>query len=373
MTAKVESHTPTSGASNAQPNEHHVLVGRSLDAWLVGGLGIAAWVFFKLPQWGVLDYEPQISGAVYWVLLAITGTHFGASYHLAYGQGRGPVRRQWVPLLAVPVVLALVAIALCAAALAGASGLANGGVRFLLASVFTLTSWHYIKQVYGVTRLGASLRGVRLDEPEVLVLRYGLYPLWLLQAVHVWAGRTGRSFDGLEAGYNIVPAPFVDGLYLLTWISMPVIALVFVRMAFRLRKVPSAAVWAPYAVGFLWYMWPPDFVVTIMVFGAVHGLQYLACAHRAEVAWGIERGADNKVWWWSSAFGGALATGLLLVYWLPQLLTDAASATVLGTIPAALLFAFFNLHHYAVDASIWRFGGEHIRRITKGPRPVSSV
>ena len=323
-------------------------------------------MFFKLPQWGLIDYQPQISGPVYWVLLALTGTHFGASYHLAYGQGRSQVRRQWLPLVGVPVGLALVATALCVAALMGAQSLANGGVRFLLALVFTLTSWHYIKQVYGVMRVGASLRGLRIDKTEAQVLRYGLYPLWLLQAVHVWAGRTGRSFGGLEAGYDIVPQQFVDGLYWVTWLSMPVLAGVFVRLAVRLRAVPPAAVWTPYAVGFLWYLWPPDFVVMILMFGALHGLQYLACAHRAEMAWGVERGAQNKVWWWSSVFGGALATGFLLVYWLPQILTNAAAATALGTLPAALLFAFFNLHHYAVDASIWRFGGEHIRRITKG-------
>jgi len=65
-----------------------------------------------------------------------------------------------------------------------------------------------------------------------------------------------------------------------------------------------------------------------------------------------------SIWW-------ALATGLLLVYWLPRLLTDATQTTSLGAIPAALLFIFFNLHHYAVDASIWRFGGQHIGRITR--------
>ena len=62
--------------------------------------------------------------------------------------------------------------------------------------------------------------------------------------------------------------------------------------------------------------------------------------------------------WWGASDRPAF------VYWLPRLLTDATQTTSLGAIPAALLFIFFNLHHYAVDASIWRFGGQHIGRIT---------
>lgn len=360
----------TAVAANEQ---HTILVSRWADPWLVGGLGIVAWVLFSLPQWGVLpQFSAIVSGPLYWLLLATTGAHFGVSYHLGYGQGREIVLQRWPLLVAAPIALFVISLAFATAALSGATEVANQGVRFLLTAVFSLTSWHYIKQVYGIARLGGSLHSLSFDSIEVRILRYGLYPLWFWQASRIWAGTRGRSFNGLEAGYNLLPSAVVDGLQLVTYLSVGLLMVAFVKCALRWSQIPPAMIWTPYAVGFLWFLFPPNFASTVLVFGALHGLQYLACAHRAEMAWGFERGVDNTVWWWSSVFGGALATGMLLVYWLPQLLTDATAATTLGAIPATLLFVFFNLHHYAVDASIWRFDGGHIRRVTKGPRARSS-
>jgi hypothetical protein len=121
--------------------------------------------------------------------------------------------------------------------------------------------------------------------------------------------------------------------------------------------------WTPYLAGFLWFIWTPGHISTFLVLGALHGAQYLVCAHRAEVAWSATRSADRPAIWWASVFGGALAGGMLLSYWLPMWLGDAAAGTGLGPIIAVLLFAWFNLHHYAVDSAIWRSGGGHVRRI----------
>ena len=296
-------------------------------------------------------------------LIAISGTHFGASYHLAYGQGRHQVRRSGVLLIGVPVALFLTVSAVTIASLSGGVDIANEVTSFLLVVVFTTTTWHYVKQVYGVARVGASLADLRLDPLTTHVLRYGLYPIWLLEAIKIWSGRSGGRFEETRIGYNVLPDFLVSALAWITYGSIAVIAMVFIRLSLRSGRVP-ATMWTPYVAGFLWIPFQPSYASVVLVFGALHGLQYLACAHRAEVAWGKERSAGRPNLWWSSAFGGALATGLLLVYWLPRFLTDATQTTSLGAIPAALLFIFFNLHHYAVDASIWRFGGQHIGRIT---------
>lgn len=33
----------------------------------------------------------------------------------------------------------------------------------------------------------------------------------------------------------------------------------------------------------------------------------------------------------------------------------------------SLIFVALNLHHYVIDATIWRAGGEHVARISRGP------
>jgi len=149
-------------------------------------------------------------------LIAISGTHFGASYHLAYGQGRHQVRRSGVLLIGVPVALFLTVSAVTIASLSGGVDIANEVTSFLLVVVFTTTTWHYVKQVYGVARVGASLADLRLDPLTTHVLRYGLYPIWLLEAIKIWSGRSGGRFEETRIGYNVLPDFLVSAL---AWIT----------------------------------------------------------------------------------------------------------------------------------------------------------
>ncbi len=353
------------GHTRVAKNRTH-LVSKHADPWLVGGAGVVAWLLLMMEQWGGPAMPGIVSGPFYWALLGLSGTHFGASYHLAYGQGREVVYQRWGLLIAVPAALVLATFALGAAALMGAETLVDEGVRFLLVSVYTLTAWHFVKQVYGVARVSVSLHGLKLSGRAASVLRYGLYPLWFLEASRAWVGRRGASFEGFEISYTLLPRWITTMFTYLAYASAAAIAVLFVALWVHWRQRPPAAMWTPYLVGFLFFLFPPSYVSVVLVFGALHGLQYLACAHRAEVVWGMERGATPTTWW-ACAFGGAFATGMLLVYWLPNVLTSGTEATAIGTAPTAMLFVLFNLHHYAVDATIWRYGGEHIRRIVKGP------
>jgi hypothetical protein len=341
------------------------LVGPRLDAWLLGGAGIVAWVVMQRPLGLDLPVTvPTLGGPVLWVLLAIIGTHFGISYHLAYGQGRTAVKRRAGLLIGVPVGLAVAAVAVCVAALVGSEATARLLTRALLATVFTLTGWHYIKQVYGVTRLTAAMHGLSIDRRSGQILRYGLYPVWFLDAAIIWTVGFRPTQYGFDAGANVLPRLALGLVGVLVAASAVALVVCLVRLAVVWRRLPPASMWTPIVAGMLWLTFTPDHVSGILVLGALHAIQYLACAHRAELSWAVERG-EPRAGWWASVFGAGLATGMLLSYWMPMWLGSATDATGLGLFPAALLFVFFNLHHYAVDAAIWRSGGDHIRRIVR--------
>lgn len=346
------------------------LVGPRLDGWLVGGFGLVAWLVFTVAARTGGELGAIASGPVYWLLLAISGTHFGISYHLAYGEGRVAVRRRWPWLIAAPAVLAVVCAATLVAALIGGGRFTDETVRLLLVTVYTMTTWHYVKQVFGVAVLGGSLARLRVPAADRAVLRYGLYPLWFLDALEVWTGRPAR-FGNFDAGYDLLPAEALSVAGVAAAFGAGAIAVSLTRIAVFNRALP-ATVWTPYALAFLWLLFPPSAAGLVLFLGALHALQYLACAHRAEVAWGRERAPETPRIWWASVFGAAMATGMLLVYWLPRMLTDAAGAagaSYAGGAAAAVLFVYFNLHHYLVDASIWRSGGTHVERIVAGPSP----
>ncbi len=349
------------------------LVSPRLDGWLVGGVGIVAWVILTAPSWGIGSIGAATPGLLYWCCIAISGTHFGASYHLAYGQGRNVVSRSWWPLIAVPATLAGAALSVAFLATVGAEAAAESMVRALLAAVYALTGWHYVKQVYGVGRIGAAMRGLPIGSTATKVLRYGIYPIWAFDAVDLWIPGRAPVFDGLRVGYGFLPASILPLMTVLGVTSVVLVGVTLLSLSRRWGQLPPFVMWSPYAVTFLWFLMPPSHGSVVLVFGALHALQYLTCAHRAEMTWGVERGVTNRVTWWSAVFGGAFATGIMLVYWLPRALTDAAGATALGGLVAAIIFACFNLHHYAVDASIWRSKDQHVRRIVHGPARAESA
>ena len=340
------------------------MVAPALDGWLVGGFAIVAWLAFTGVPGLPIPEVPALQGAVLWGLLAIIATHFGVSYHLAYGQGRAGLARHRGALLIAPIVLVVFAAGVVAATALELTGPARSGARIGLVAVYSLTTWHYVKQSYGVVRIGAALNDIGIGAGEARLLRYGLYPLWLFEAATVWSHGYVANDYGFDASFTLLPESTVATMRFGSVASLALIAATLLAVSTRQRRRLPATMWAPYAVAALWIVWQPSHISAVLILGAAHALQYLACAHRVEVVWGAERGEPRTIWW-CSIFGGAMATGMLLTYWLPMWL-GYAGGTQLGVTMAAMLFVVLNLHHYALDAVMWRSRDGHVRRLTHG-------
>lgn len=351
----------------------HALVHRSLDGWLLGGFGILAWLAVTdLPGPGGPLLGP-LNGVTVGILLALASAHFGASYHLAYGDGttslqRHPLALVWVPLALVGALGTVVVMME-----SNSVGTADWLLRALLMLVFSTTGWHYIKQAYGVAILSMRLRGIRPQRNEIRALRYGFYPIWIVDLMDVWAQGHRATYRRYDVGVELFPRWVEQGARLLAGgCVVGVIGVLFVVSA-RVRRLPPMGAWAPYMAGGLWFVLPPSYLSAAAVIGATHSVQYLTCVHRAEVNWGRERGERNMLHWWLCVFGGATAGGLLVATWVPDMINRAAPELPLPGVIGALFFVGLNLHHYAIDASMWRSGGEHVRRIVSGPRTNESV
>jgi hypothetical protein len=349
----------------AAPDHVPALVGRRVDGWLVGWLAVAVWSASL-----VTDHTGAPIGlrdavtAVYWIGAVVTAAHFGLSYHLAYRDGARSVRARPFALMQGPLLLVVVLGGLTVVALAGGADLTRTVTSALITSVYLMTTWHYIKQTYGVGRVGAAFGHVALDPWDVRILRYGLYPLWFLGAAQVLVRDTGYSLAGFPVGYGLLPAgslPLLRALALVA--ALPVLA-VFVRAALRRRALPPAVMIAPYVAAFLWLGLPPNPVLTVLLLAPFHGLQYLAIGHRAEVATATAR---PSLAWWLNIFVGAACGGLLISHWLPGLLDAHVHATHGRLLFGAAFFVFLNLHHYLIDAVIWRSKGDLVRSLVRRP------
>ena len=347
------------------------LVHRRVDGWLLGGVGVVAWLLLSPAVMGT--HLPPISGWVSGAFLVVVSAHFGASYHLAYGNGWADVRRHPLALGVVPAIGVAVAVATIGVHLAGNDRLAAETVRALFVGVFTLTGWHYVKQAYGVTMLSARSHGLRPSKAESMVWRYGLYPIWLYDVLRVYGVGRSASYRQIDISTPLVPVaaqPWIRGFAVA---CLVVAAVSMLRVALRIRTVPPLGLWGAYAAGALWFLVPPGYLSAAVVLPGLHAIQYLTCVHRAEVDWAVERGERQLPSLWLSIFGGAAAGGLLASTWLPSLLDNRLATPGVPGLFGSLVFVFLNLHHYTIDATIWRSGGEHVKRISKGPALVPAA
>ena len=355
-----------------------MLVARGVDGLLVGWLAVIVWLAVYLADRFDVNWAVPGLTVVFWTGAAVTAAHFGLSYHLAYRDGLRAVRSRPLALAYLPALLFVVLAALIVLTL-GAGGTSTRGVTSgLITSVYLTTTWHYVKQVYGVGRVAAAYAGVRLGTWDVRVLRYGLYPLSFVGAAKVLTAGSSYYLAGYRFGFSVLPIGAFRTLEALAILAaLPVLA-VFVRIAVQRRSLPPSLMLAPYVATFLWLGLPTNPLLTVLLLAPFHGLQYLAIGHRAEVA--IAPATRHSLAWWLNIFAGAAAGGLLVSRWLPEWLDAHVAATGAGgpALFAACFFVFLNLHHYAIDATIWRSKGELVKAMVRkpaapSPQPVQTM
>lgn len=330
----------------------------------MGWLAVAVWLgALALPALG-LHVSGSLFGPVYWVGAAISAAHFGLSYHLAYGRGDAGIRERPFLLGLAPALLLAALTVLVGLSLAGGERSVGQAITASITTVYLLTTWHYIKQAYGVTRIAASYTGIKLSLGEARVLRYALYPLWAVGACQVLVSGANYNFGGYVVGYGLVPQGAFSALQASAFIGAIPVAAVFVRVTRRTDAIPPGVVIAPYVAAFLWLGAAPNPVLTVLFLAPFHALQYLAIGHRAEIAMAGSRGEGHGPIWWLNIFAGATCGGFLISRWLPDLLDTriAAGGPMLFT---AAFFVFLNIHHYLVDAAIWRSGGEIVSAMAR--------
>jgi len=339
------------------------LVTPRLDGLLVGWLAVSVWLgVFAADRLGL--HPARSVEALYWVGLVITAAHFGVSYHLAFGERAAALRRRPFAFVIAPACLVIALGALIGISYTSGPDSVRELGRAMITSVYLLTTWHYVKQVYGVGRVAAAYSRTQLTSREAAVLRYGLYPLWVLGASKVLLQSTNYHLAGFRVGYSVAPEWTQPTLRLLALLSAVPVFAVIVRSARRSGRAPSSMMLAPYVAAYLWLGLPTDVSLTVVLLAPFHALQYLAIANRAELALAD---SDHGVRWWLNIFAGSACGGLLLTLWIPRFLDLHLHSGRGPMLFTGAFFVFLNLHHYVIDATIWRSDGRLIKAMGRKP------
>lgn len=318
----------------------------ALDAAFLGGLSlfVPLGILVMLAAPGM---RPALSRLEHWLALAIVLPHFLSSYQLLYWDQRerlGETKRLGATV-AVPLALAAAFGALYA-------GKPILPLWALVHGMFLLSGWHYLKQAFGCSVVGCAIAGAPLTGEERTALQRNLWALGALAFLAPNALSRGFVFVGVP--YSSLPVP--------TWLlaaSASAALATLAKLVLVLKKRGGLPVPAAVSLG-AFYLWAlpvvvnPDYFYTyrFVPFAAVmHSLQYLTFV--GPLRWR----SDPRP---ARFMGGWLALALLgpaLFYRLPTSLDHglAYDHSLLG--PAFFLAAvhlFVNIHHYFIDAVIWR-------------------
>lgn len=303
--------------------------------------------------------------------------HFAHSYQLFY---KGFVRKAFSPEstlrhrymfagIMVPAILVTFFV----------SGVALGNPPMLGLTVnlmFFLVGWHYAKQGYGILMLDAGYKGTGFSAKERRHLLWNTHIAWPTYWLIANNALAAKSYWGLP--YVVFDVP--DPLLITVSAAAAVSAVIVMRDLFLIwrsgRTLPVNGLVAYVASVYLWLMIAREDPLLILVVPVFHSVQYMCVVWRYQLNVETERlreraGAAEPAWYRTAAAGLAryvLIAGLLglVGFWGAPLVMDTVggydSAVFGGTLFLFMGWTGINIHHYFIDAVIWRRENTDMRR-----------
>lgn len=325
---------------------------RSGDALIIGGLSILTFIFFLMFD----DYIPALDMFSFAIIMAvfINGPHFLLSYLLFYRLARERIFRE-IPLFFVAFIVPLLVLFLWG----GAGFFAKTSYLVgTLYAMFFLVGWHYVRQGFGILMVYAANDRNFFSVQERRIIKWSLYMLWLGSFVNIFSdGGVIKEYWGLKYAVPEIPLvlPKVFGvLAVFSFFPITGVFLYRYRKGIKDNAVGLIGVYVQY----LWLLPAlrhPQFLAVIPLF---HSLQYLLFAGNVANNYEKLHHADSAtkntlLYWWGTAFLLA-ALGFEIV---PKFLDNAVGAPTGLEMPHFYLVGFIlliNIHHYFIDAVLWR-------------------
>ncbi len=314
--------------------------------------------------------EYQVSFLAFYGAYLINDPHFSVTYLLFYRNVRERAlsrryslmqrARYWAAGLVVPIGL----MGWAGFAIATRSAKQMG---LLFQLMFFLVSWHYVKQAFGILMVLSARRRVRFQSLERRLLLAHCLAAWF----YARAAPRDPGTEFLEQGVIFQSIPHPGWLLPVTavffWLSAAGVVWALASFVRREKALPPLGALTAYLVTvWIWVVFNAFDPLLVYVIPALHSIQYLyfvwlqrkneAQDLQGEPHFGRPVGTQLGL-----LLGASLALGWLLFHGVPENLDElfvpsgGALRGALGPTPfMAAFFAFVNIHHYFMDAVIWR-------------------
>lgn len=372
ITAELPQQPRAAPEATASPAAY--LFGPVPDFLLLGGATFLLIPLFLLLPSGWLDRAEVLA----WTTLiahGINNPHFAHSYHLFYrgflakGFSAAYPKAWRLRYLAAGIGAPLALLGFFAfCVLANRPALLGYAVNLM----FFTVGWHYTKQGYGMLMLDAVLKRRFFSEPEKSLLLQHAYAVWALSWLIANQVFSQSEYWGIAFYTFAIPREVRWLAWALVFVTGLRVLWSFVERVRAGRKLPVNGL-VGYAVsGYIWLLYPDP--ILVLVFPALHSLQYMIVVWRYELNVQTERvhleeggrpedpptAAPFSLGLRMAGFY-AIAVGLgyfgfwyfpeTLGKWLPDTLRAFG-----GGIFLYCAWVFINVHHYCMDSVVWRKG-----------------
>ena len=241
--------------------------------------------------------------------------------------------------------------------------------------MFFTVGWHYAKQGYGILMLDAVKKGRPFGGTEKRHLLWNLYlawPTYWLMTNHVLAeqdywGLTYYTFDTPDAVLTVMCAA--------TAISGIVVLRDLLRKWRAEGGLPVNGLVAYVVSIYVWLFAVPLDPILVLLVPFFHSLQYLCVVWRYQANAEAEKLRSNRVTgpgWAQTTLARllrfVLIGGLLggIGFWIAPYFLDSVVGYDRAVFGATLFlfvgWTFINIHHYFIDAVIWRRENTQMRQ-----------
>jgi hypothetical protein len=348
------------------------LLGKWSDLLLIGGASILTLAGFHLfvPMDARIGPASQTFFVLSWV---VNWPHFMFSYQLLYWDQRRALFRK-ISYVWAGFVVPLLLVAILAWGFYWRHGRIFGHVVQLM---FLTVGWHYVRQTFGTMVVVSARRRFFLAPPERRAVLASLYSLWALSFV---GGSDGARADFYGLRYRSFHFPLAIRIAVVVVAAvalMVALGMLFARHRRGRGTMPWVA-WISYMSIYIWFL-PmishPQFLLAVPLF---HSLQYFLCVGGMKKSEWLRR---RQGWSWPARAAGFYLVAVVLgaaLFWLIPHQVDArmgewapwAAERWTPALFAAFFTLFINIHHYFVDAVLWRKDNPQARDNLFVPAPA---
>ena len=339
------------GRSFVHPSFDYLLIGGGLSLLFTAAILLVP-NRDNLVGWGVLPY----------VLLLSTTAHFAASTVRLYSK---PGTREALPFLTMGFPLVSLGVLTLAIAFA-----ANLGTH-LQSLYLTWSPYHYAAQAYGLAVMYSHRSGCHLKLGDKRWLRW----IAMLPFFYNFMSADGVGLRWLARAAGIELGGIADALQTIGWILTALAIAGPLYFVWRVRQrydhpLPLISLLSVVANGVWFFVLAP---LQAFVFATIfHGIQYMAIVIIFHVRDQMGRPENRRGIGFHvvTFYAMCLALGYALFSALPQAYIFAGFGRVESVL---LVVAAINIHHFIVDAYIWKLERDQgNRRVVESGTPVAA-